>query len=50
MRTHVLIELAARCGYSERTVYRARRRLRDRIADTGGRHGPRNRWVLPDRA
>jgi hypothetical protein len=33
-------------GYSRMTVYRARRRLGDAIANTRDRHHPCNQWTL----
>ena len=35
------------CGYSERTIYRVRKRLGDAIANTHGKQSPHNRWALP---
>jgi hypothetical protein len=41
-----VIALADDQGFSESTVYRARRKLGDRVVDTHGQTNPKNRWRL----
>lgn len=41
-----VITLADDQGFSESTVYRARRKLGDRVVDTHGQTNPKNRWRL----
>jgi hypothetical protein len=41
-----VIELAHEQGFSESTVYRARRQLGDQVIDTQGKRHPNNTWAL----
>jgi len=41
-----IVELATEEGFSERTVYRARKELGMAMVDTKGSHHPGNRWAL----
>ena len=45
-RPQEIIAAAEAEGFSRRTVYRARRKLGERIADMGGHKHPDNRWTL----
>ena len=45
-RPQDIISQAEAEGFSRRTVYRARSKLGDRIADTEGNKHPENRWIL----
>ena len=47
-RPQDIIAAAEAEGFSRRTVYRARSKLGERIADTAGRKHPENRWTLAE--
>jgi hypothetical protein len=43
-----VVALGIKTGYSQATVYRARKHLGGQVADTRGRQHPLNRWTLAD--
>jgi hypothetical protein len=46
MQPYKVIRLARLEGYSESTVYRTRRELKDEIQNTDGARNPHNKWTL----
>ena len=48
LRPQEIVEQAAAEGFSRRTVYRAREKLAERIADSEGNRHPENQWIIAD--
>ncbi|MGD2206194.1 MAG: AAA family ATPase, partial [Anaerolineae bacterium] len=48
MRPQEIVAQADAEGFSRRTVYRARSKLGDKIADTAGHKHPENQWTLAE--
>jgi len=48
LRPQEIVEQAAAEGFSRRTVYRAREKLAERIADSKGNRHPENRWSIAE--